>query len=352
MKIVVVASDLENNSLGRIYCLWLLANSLGWECRVVSIIGERVWGPLSGTEFAAYCTLATETSELRSTIESADLVIAGKPFPSSLGLAYEMTQASNVPLIVDIDDPDLEVAFSGGYTLAERARRVARESFHPRRMAGLRRMRQLIPGLTVTASNPVLAGRYGATVIPHVRPPAPQESPRTSRGPVVAFVGTVRAHKGIEMLRTAVRELSDGGFRLVITDSRPTDAKPWEHWVGRTSLHDGLLIVQQADIVAIPSLRTPYSEGQLPVKLIDGMFAGRAIIASDLPPVRWALGDGGVLVEPGSAGCLRQGLELLGSSETRLSLGRIARARAETSFSVDSVAPLFGEVCLAAIGRQ
>ena len=53
-----------------------------------------------------------------------------------------------------------------------------------------------------------------------------------------------------------------------------------------------------ADIVALPSL----SEG-LPLALLEAMFAGRPIVASDVGDVRVALDEGaaGLVIEPGSA---------------------------------------------------
>ena len=96
-------------------------------------------------------------------------------------------------------------------------------------------------------------------------------------------MGSVRPHKGVELLREAVEHAGD--MRLTITDDPPPSARPNENWTGLTSLAVGLELVNRADIVAIPSLPWIYGY-QLPVKLIDAMLAGRAIVASDLPPIR------------------------------------------------------------------
>jgi glycosyltransferase involved in cell wall biosynthesis len=184
-------------------------------------------------------------------------------------------------------------------------------------------------------------------VIPHVRRlrPAGDIHSRTSRIEV-AFVGSVRPHKGVELLREAVEHAGD--MRLTITDDPPSSARPNENWTGITSLAVGLELVNHADIVAIPSLPWIYGY-QLPVKLIDAMLAGRAIVASDLPPIRWALGGTGVLVQPGDLGALTGALQKLRDPAERTRLGVMARARALSVFTVASVAPAFAAVLSSAL---
>src|SRR6185295_646134 len=82
-------------------------------------------------------------------------------------------------------------------------------------------------------------------------------------------------------------------------------------------------VLAAADLFVLQSL----SEG-LPLALLEAMFTGCPIVASDVGDVAVALaqGDAGILVEPGSAAALARALDLLLSDRTR------ARQLAERAF--------------------
>lgn len=350
MRLLMMASDLENNSLGRVYCLWLLARHLGWKVVVGAVKGSRVWAPLLGSEFADDCVaVSAERSSLSRFARNADLIVACKPFPTSLGVGAALAAEERRPLLLDIDDPDLEAALAAGRTIGSIGRRVGREILHHRWVSDLRAMARLVPRFPSIASNPMLANRYGSDVVPHVRAELQEGTIRSDDRVRVAFVGTVRKHKGVAVLRDAVASLAGDGFELIVTGEAPRDPLPWERWVGRTSLAGGLEIVAGADIVAVPSLTSVYTSGQLPVKVVDGMLLKRAIVASDLPPLRWAVGHSGVLVRPGNRAALRDGLSSLRGPVVRGALGTAARERAERMFSLDAVAPVFANACFRAV---
>jgi glycosyltransferase involved in cell wall biosynthesis len=111
--------------------------------------------------------------------------------------------------------------------------------------------------------------------------------------------------------------------------------------VGQTSLDKGLALVSRCDISAVPSLRTTFSEGQLPVKLIDAMMLGKPTIGSDLPPIRWAVGDTGLLFSPGDVDDLRRSIQALLDPQRRIEMGNRARARFLELFSIEANAPIF-----------
>ena len=72
-------------------------------------------------------------------------------------------------------------------------------------------------------------------------------------------------------------------------------------------------LLAAADVFALPSL----SEG-LPLALLEAMFAGRAIVASDVGEIGVALGAGaaGLLVEPGNARALANAIDQAGADKT------------------------------------
>jgi glycosyltransferase involved in cell wall biosynthesis len=351
VKVLFVISDQADNSTGRAHCLWLLARDLGWSTEVVATTGDAVWSPLRGTPFASEVQLLAPhrgraQQELRRLATTADVVVAVKPLRPSFGLALA---AVGGPLVVDIDDPDLEA------TLGHRTpiwRRAAKWVLKPRVMGRAARLHRRATRFPRFVSNPYLQELYGGVVLPHVRQVPPGVKAHRSDAPVVAFVGTNRAHKGLGVLREAVSQVADQGFSLVVTDAAPSDAKPWERWVGSTSMEEGLQLVQEADIVVIPSLDTSWAWGQLPVKLVDALMAGVPVIASRIDPIPWALGDGGLTVAPGDVDELRAALLGLRAPEARAAIGLAGRERAERMFSIHGNAEIFGDVVRAAQSKR
>lgn len=347
MHIVLITESMAANSLGRTYCLWLLARDLGWTVTVLTTHGDRMWGPLAESKFAHDVHLVSESSLTEAIPESTELIIAVKPLPRSLGYAARVSKKIGLPLLIDIDDPDLEVRRRAGSPLMAMLRWIRR----PLRSASDLRLRRLARAFPSLASNPWLQDRYGGTLIPHTRPSMEPGTVRNSRDLSVAFIGTRHPHKGVDILRAAVAALQDDEHRtiLVITDAPPADALPWERWVGRTTLAAGIELARNADAVVLPSLATRHATGQLPVKLIDAMMLGRAIIVSDVEPLPWAVGDTGLVIEPGNATSLTNALRSLRDPAVRADLGNRARKRSGQEFALGVLAPRFERACLDAI---
>jgi glycosyltransferase involved in cell wall biosynthesis len=141
---------------------------------------------------------------------------------------------------------------------------------------------------------------------------------------------------------------------------------------GRGELHDALLararehhferrlhllglradvpaILAAADIFVLPSL----SEG-LPLALLEAMFAGCPIVASDVGEVRAALAQGtaGVVVEPGNPGALAAALDrLLSNPQEAGSLGARAAAQARAEYDLSRMVHRYVGVYEAALAR-
>lgn len=337
-RIVFVTPTLAQNSLGRTYSLWLLAQALGWGSRVVSVEGEEIWEPLRNSQFANVVTRVDEQDFASGKATAgADLVIAVKPLPSSFGMALLACKSSGAPLLLDIDDPDLITALS----FRDPLRALAREVTRVQRQRQLRQMNRWLVRVPKIVSNPVLQAKYGGTVIPHARLVRPAGLQHTSSRPNVAFIGTNYPHKGVPELRRAISTLSKDGYTFTITDNPPADPKPWERWVGRTSIERGLELTDSSDIVVLPSRNTSSATGQLPAKLIDAMISARAVITSDIAPLGWALGGHGLIAKSGSSRSLAHALIQYKDPGVRQRAGEALRAEALRRFTVDALVEPF-----------
>ncbi|MDV8023655.1 glycosyltransferase [Rhodococcus sp. IEGM 1330] len=324
----------------------MLAKSKGWDVTVLSYFGSEVWAPLRNSEFERACEIRELSSyrarvkDLVSEVRKFDLVLAVKPLPKSLGLVLAARKRQAFSLLLDIDDPDLD----------------ARLDLDPLWRAFLWRLRFFFfwirtrnlrsnKNIQRIVSNPTLQEQYGGLLVPHARRDNGPGKENVSTNPTVTFVGTPRNHKGIDLLRKAVTQLAEQGFRLKVTASAPSDARPWEDWIGTSSLEEGLKIVADADIVVIPSRRTKDSLGQLPVKLVDAMMAGRAVIVSNVEPMPWAVGSRGAIFRDGDLDGLIILLKEMADPEKRNQNGDHMRARALEIFEFRSLANAFDEAC-------
>lgn len=253
-----------------------------------------------------------------------------------------------IPLLLDNDDPDLEATLSWRQPI----RRLAKEVLHPQTVARARLFRRWTSKYTRTVSNPELVRSARDYLLPHVREDLGDGAPHLSGDPKIAFVGSPAKHKGLEILRYAVAQARKNcSMTLTITAPPPIDSQPWENWVGITSFRDGIGLVRNSDIVALPSRNVSYAHGQLPVKLVDAMFLGRAIVVSDIEPMPWAIarGSAGLVVPPDSKCALVEALLRLRDPALRTKLGYMARERAQTIFGVEDNAITFEKACRHAI---
>lgn len=350
MRIVLFTKDFSDNSTGRAYVLWLLSRSLGWDATVVSFRGGPVWAPLVGTDFADSCVLLRSAEEAINITSSADLLISVKPVPGAFDRALTASRATGRPLLVDIDDPDLESLLGEGSLIRAGAKAVLRaKTFWPSL-----RLRLALRKLPRMVSNPALARRYGGEIVPHARNDFGIGARQVSSKPSIVFVGTNRKHKGTDVLRRAVNAVAEDGFTLTITDHEPADALPHERWVGPTSFDKGIELVKSSDIVVIPSRGSDrFAAGQLPAKLVDAMMAGRAIVVSDLPPLAWAIGpEGGVTFPADDAHALEEALRSLKDPAARERIAAGARTRALEMFTTEAVARHFAKACMDAMKSQ
>jgi len=160
---------------------------------------------------------------------------------------------------------------------------------------------------------------------------------------VVGFVGSLKPWHGLDVLIEAFTELlDDPRFHLFVLGSGPEArliSSLAERHSGRVTLKNGVahgdvprhLRAMDIAVAPYPALEPFYFS---PLKLLEYMAAGRAIVASKLGQIPELIQDGrtGVLVEPGNASQLAGAIKRLGSDLVlRKRLGTQARADAVRS---------------------
>jgi len=170
---------------------------------------------------------------------------------------------------------------------------------------------------------------------------------------LLVSVGRLSEEKGHSYLVDAMAQLAARrpAVHLAISGSGPLDGAlrtqtrdyglcDRVHLLGLRS--DVEAILAAADVFVLPSLREA-----TPLALLEAMFAGCPIVASDVGDVAIALAHGkcGVLVTPGNAGVLADAIEsLLCDSSRAGELGRQASRRAAEAYDVSSMIERYVEI--------
>jgi glycosyltransferase involved in cell wall biosynthesis len=151
----------------------------------------------------------------------------------------------------------------------------------------------------------------------------------------VLFVGQLRPYKGISVLLQAVA--GQPQLTLTVVGSGPLEARHQQEaaalsatnvvFVGQVTDSELQRLYADHDVIVLPS--TTRAEG-FGLVLLEGMASGCVPVASDLLGVRDVAGPTGVLVNPGDAASLRDGLLALAQDPERVQrLAAASRAAAE-----------------------
>ncbi|WP_067434723.1 glycosyltransferase family 4 protein, partial [Nocardioides jensenii] len=167
----------------------------------------------------------------------------------------------------------------------------------------------------------------------------PRYSTTEHGGPVtVGAVGTLNDYEGLDVLIDAIALLSPGTAQLLVVGDGP--ARPAleararaagidAEFTGRVSPDRAVEQHQRIDLHATPRLDLPVTRLVPPIKPVEAMALGRAVVVSDLPPLRELVRDShnGRLVPAGDARALAGVLaELAAAPDVRRRLGANGRA--------------------------
>jgi hypothetical protein len=341
-QVIALGSTTRRNRIGRAFSLWMTARQAGLRFRYVSIDDGPLWEPLREHEdFSSDIRVATDMTDLERKVAAEvgpdSVLVVCKPRPELLLLAQKL--ARSVPVVVDIDDPELEVGW-GTTSLRSRVALVAR--YGPSRFR-FGRAKRTVKRMHVITSNPALQALYGGEIVPHVREAVGRLTldSRREAAFTVGFIGTPRLHKGIDEVRAATKTVATRrAIRLRVTAPPPGDAQPWEDWVGATSMDEGLRLLEKCDAAAIVSRPGPWGDLQVPVKLVDAMHAGVPTVITPRAPLLWAAGGSSIVVPDDCVSELSNAFTLLADdSHLGNALRTAAVRRARALFTPAAAAP-------------
>jgi glycosyltransferase involved in cell wall biosynthesis len=280
---------------------------------------------------------------------SGDVVYAFRPHLGSLGVGLLHRRRTGTPVVLDVDDL---VRFDE-YPIHQRAYNTVVFSGSPTSGAYAKLLSLLgRPPDRTTVSSSYLQRIYGGEILPYGPPadvfnpdsvdPHPDLIDDNGSTPLLIFVGTIRRHKGLDTLASAVSQMEKDA-RIVIAGYDPDDQLPELRSLSRGRLdfrgpinrEEVPQYLKAADAVALPQHDTEYTRAQVPKKVFEAMSMARPIVASrvgDLPEI---LESCGRLVPPESPAELATVLDdmLHHRPDVAKELGRAARERYVEQYS-------------------
>ncbi len=232
----MVTWDLTHNPVGRAHVLYRLLEAR-WEVELIGPMwprfGHELWPPIRDEGLRVRSFVATDLVDVwthgaaLALAGNFDLIVICKGRLPGMLLGLLLAEQSRCPVILDIDED--ERAFDTQPSAGPPAGTLLAEPFGQYGTRLAMRYWPLADALTV--SNPVLQNRFGGRIVRHARD---EGSPVSERAParqrlgfadddlVIAFVGTARAHKGLDRVLAAIEAIGDPRIKLlfagVVTD--------------------------------------------------------------------------------------------------------------------------------------
>ncbi|MHA1861325.1 MAG: glycosyltransferase, partial [Candidatus Ranarchaeia archaeon] len=273
-----------------------------------------------------------------------DIIYASKPLPTSFGIGLIAKYKMKKPLILDIDDWELGTAIDRTLKLPllQKMRFLTSSTLRLYSNTSLWTKiicEKLVPlADEITTSNHFLHNKFGGTIIPHGRNTDdfdpikyPKDKMRQAHQidkdkQVVMFLGSIRAHKGIENIVKALLLNNNPNLIFILVGVDPKEKDPQRKKIledaqaklGKrfipysfqpySSIPEFLAI---ADIIIIPQERSLATVGQTPAKVFDAMSMAKPIIATNVNDLPEILNNCGWIIEPQQPEILAQTIQFV-----------------------------------------
>lgn len=122
---------------------------------------------------------------------------------------------------------------------------------------------------------------------------APPPADVELHGPVAGFVGQINDRTDLRLLEA----IADRGRSLLLVGPRNPAFEPERFdallrrgnvcWVGQKPFEALPGYLRLIDVGIVPYRDTPFNRGSFPLKTLEYLAAGRAVVATDLPAIRW-----------------------------------------------------------------
>jgi hypothetical protein len=292
-EVVITTPSMTTNAVGRALSLANLFNQLGHPAVIVAPWEGRRWVGLIGSTVPVL-----SWREYRRTYGRAPRVlVAVKPFvTSALVVALMRRLGPDVRLIVDIDDADADLSreFLSGSVLARFA--LARRMYLYPSLIERTQKALLRRAVGITVSSHALA-KYlhlddaGLAVwrLPHPRLELPAATSPERRGsPDLGFFGTLRPHKGLDVLTDLL--VADPEWTLHVYAGQTLSDRLTSRFPDRVVRHDPRTpigqLYSQVDASILPqSDDLAGARYQLPAKLVDSLQYATPVLGQPTPAI-------------------------------------------------------------------
>jgi teichuronic acid biosynthesis glycosyltransferase TuaH len=174
-----------------------------------------------------------------------------------------------------------------------------------------RRERQVAAGADlVVAASPVIADTWRSRGLDPLLVPngadvdtyrevenAPRPADVSLPGPVAGFVGHINGRIDLRLLE----DIADLGRSLLLVGPKDPAFEPGRfdalrlrpnvRWVGPKPFDALPGYLRVIDVGVVPYRDSPFNRGSFPLKTLEYLAAGRAVVATDLPAIRWLATD-------------------------------------------------------------
>lgn len=377
MKISILTPNVSDNDLGRAHILAKVLQRR-WPVEIIGpMFGDALWYPVADDKSIEYKYIKARNFSIsyRQMLQlskeiSGDVIYASKPLMCSYGVGLLNKLMKKKPLILDIDDWETGLSKESykKLTLAQKATNFIFSLKNKASYWNIVFMEKLTPlADEITVSNSFLQNKFGGTIIPHGRDTdllnperfdkaALRENFGVKKQRVISYIGTPRAHKGIEDLIEAVSRIRTSHILLLlvgITNQSENLCSLAREKLGTervmcfgeqpiTKIGEFLAI---SDIVVVPQRDSSATKGQTPAKIFDAMSMAKPVVSTVVNDIPQILEGCGFIVEPGNVEAMEDKINLLlENKELASDLGRNARQKCIEKYSWNTIDRILAKV--------